>query len=151
MANYTIYVGPRAKPGEVARGLGEEAACPSEWTMLHAASFHATSVGARNAAIVAEEYGIIPSTRVAFEIDPDDVHGGRDTMFRAIARLAAVIEDDLIAITSDDRAMLWRHEGRAIVNLDVLLPRDVGLLGPPWGGGTGADLPRSIPFAEPEQ
>lgn len=151
MANYTLYVGPRAKPGAVARGLGEEAACPSEWTNLHAASFHATSVGARSAAIVAEEYGIIPSTRVAIQIEPDDVHEGRDTMFLAIARLAGVIEDDLIAITSDDRAMLWRHDGRAIVNLDVLHPRDVQRLGPPWRGGTGADLPPSIPFTEPEQ
>ena len=149
MAHYTIYVGPSTTPDEVARCLGGEALPATEWTSLGTATFRVSSVHARSAGIIAEEYGILPCTRVAFQLEPDDGRGGRDTMLRAIGRVAAQVDDDLVAIAADDRPMLWRHGGRAIVNLDLLESCELERLGPPWLGGSASDLPPSIPFEEP--
>ena len=151
MARYLVYVGSADTLDTIARELAGGG--PSDhpaWTSIGSATFHVGRIEERGARIVAEEYGVRPSARIAFEVDPDRMREGRVAMFSAIAHLATRIDGDLVVVTSDDRPMLWRQGGRAIVNMDVLTAPDAERLGPHWVMGTGADLPRSMPFSEPE-
>ena len=104
------------------------------------------SLAPSSAAITASEYGILPNTRVSFSVDRDRLPSGRSMMLVAIRRLIAAVDGDFVLVTPYDRPMLWRRDGRVIVDRELtheLAPRERPA---EWHAGTVADLPERLPL-----